>query len=75
MYYGEDEKVVGWGPETLKPVLLHSEPGGIRCFAPFEGRKVEWSKHRLSTSPLQDSCDSSPLPEGKKVEVVADYLE
>jgi hypothetical protein len=41
MYCNEDGKVAGWGPETPQPVFLHSEPGGIRSFEKFEGRKVE----------------------------------
>jgi hypothetical protein len=76
LYYSEDGKVVGWGPETPTPVLLHSEPGGIQCFTPFKGQKVEWSKHRLLTSPLPNFRDSSPLPEGKTaLDVVANYLK
>jgi hypothetical protein len=79
MYYGEDGNVVGWGPETPKPVLLHSELGGIRSFENFKGEKVERFKHRLSrtaSSPLPDSSDFSPLPEGKTaIDVVTDYLQ
>jgi hypothetical protein len=79
VYYSEDGNVVGWGPQNPQPVLLHSEPGGIRTFAPFKGRKVEWFKHRLymtTSSPLPSSGDLSPLPEGKTVsDVAADFLE
>jgi hypothetical protein len=79
VYYDEDGNIVGWGHETPQPVLLQSEPGGIRSFEPFKGPKVEWFKHRLSStalSPLPTSSDSSPLP-GRKtaLDVVSHYLE